>query len=79
MDLNNLLNRLTINSDVQHGKPCIKGTRTPAYIVLENLAMGLSIEEIKAEYPPLTTQDIQACIAFAAMLAKEEEILLSTS
>jgi uncharacterized protein (DUF433 family) len=48
-----------IHSDpaVCHGKPCIRGTRVLVSVVLDNLAAGLTIEEIVQEYPPLTSQD----------------------
>ncbi len=76
--MDKLLGRITVDPNVQHGGPCIKGTRTPAYVVLEALALGQTHEEIKAEYPPLTAEDIKACILYAALLAKEEEAPLSS-
>ncbi len=74
---NELLKRITVNQKIQRGEPCIKGTRTPVYVVLEALSSGLTSGEIKSEYPPLTDEDIRACLLFAALLAKEEEIPLS--
>jgi len=44
-------------------------------VILDNLAEGLSPEEIVAEYPPLTVEDVQAAIAYAAELAREEELI----
>jgi uncharacterized protein (DUF433 family) len=76
---NKLLERITVDQKIQRGEPCVKGTRTPVYVVLEALSSGLASEEIKSEYPPLTDQDIKACLLFAALLAKEEEIPLSIS
>ncbi len=67
--------RVTINPDVCHGKPCIRGTRIMVSVVLDNLAEGLSSEEIVKEYPPLTLEDISAAISYAANLTREEEIL----
>jgi uncharacterized protein (DUF433 family) len=66
-----------IHSDpaVCHGKPCIRGTRVLVSVVLDNLAAGLTIEEIVQEYPPLTSQDVQAAFAYAADLAREEELV----
>lgn len=75
---NNLLKRIIVNPDIQHGKPCIKGTRTPVFVILEALALGMKPEEIKAEYPPIAEEDIKACLMLAALLAKEEEIPLAT-
>ena len=59
---------------IQHGRPCIKGTRTPVYVVLESLANDMDFKSIKREFAPITTEDIQACILYAAFLADEEEI-----
>ncbi|GIV60866.1 MAG: hypothetical protein KatS3mg043_1955 [Rhodothermaceae bacterium] len=58
-----------------HGKPCIKGTRIMVSVVLDNLAAGLTPEEIVDEYPPLTRDDVAAAVAYAAMLAREEELI----
>ena len=71
-----LLKRITTNPHIHHGNPCIKNTRTPVYIILEALALGASREEVKADFPPLTDEDINACLMFASLLAKEEEVLL---
>lgn len=75
---NNLLERLIVNPNIQHGKPCIRNSRTPVYVILEALSLGMAPEEIKAEYPPINDDDIKACLLFAALLAKEEEIPLSS-
>ncbi len=48
------------------GKPVIKGTRITVEHILEELANGLTIEQILAEYPRLTRQDVQAALRFAA-------------
>jgi uncharacterized protein (DUF433 family) len=67
---------ITTDPAIQHGKACIKGTRIPVAVVLDNLAAGLKSDEILASYPSLTVQAIQAAIAYAAELAREETILL---
>ena len=51
---------------VRSGKPCIKGTRITVYDVLEYLAGGMTEEQILADFPDLTAEDIKACLAFAA-------------
>ena len=66
---------ITVNPDIQHGKPCIRNTRIPVYAVLEALATGMDFEEVKKEFKPLTTDDIQACIFYAALLTNEEELI----
>jgi len=70
-----LLERIVVTPTIQHGKPCLKGTRTPVYVVLEALAHGLSLAEIQREYPPLTHEDILACLEYAALLADDQEIV----
>ncbi|HDN79784.1 MAG TPA: DUF433 domain-containing protein [Chloroflexi bacterium] len=71
----NLLDRIVIDPKICHGKPCIRGTRIMVTVILDNLAEGMTPEEIVAEYPPLTIEDVRAAIAYAAMLAREEEII----
>lgn len=57
---------ITIEPGKRSGKPCIRGTRMTVTDVLEYLAGGMSEEEILAEFPDLTSEDIRACLAFAA-------------
>lgn len=58
--------RIGVNPGVRSGKPCIKGTRITVYDVLEYLAGGMREDEIVADFPDLTLDDIRACLAFAA-------------
>ncbi len=53
------------------GTPCMRGTRVPVYVVLDNLAAGGTVEAILAEYPSLRPEHIPAAIAYAAALAHE--------
>jgi uncharacterized protein (DUF433 family) len=73
--MNNWQERINVNPDICHGKPCITGTRIMVSVILDNLAEGLTSDEIVADYPPLTLTDIRAAIAYAAALAREEELL----
>jgi uncharacterized protein (DUF433 family) len=57
---------ITIEPDKRSGKPCIRGTRMTVTDVLEYLAGGMTQEELLAEFPDLTAEDIRACLAFAA-------------
>jgi len=57
---------ITIEPGKRSGKPLIRGTRMTVTDVLEYLAGGMSEEEILAEFPDLTAEDIKACLAFAA-------------
>ena len=68
--------RIAIDPEICHGKPCIKGTRIPVYLILEMLEHGLSFKEILDEYPHITVDDIKACIKFAKVLINNEEINL---
>ncbi|MGC8784068.1 MAG: DUF433 domain-containing protein [Armatimonadota bacterium] len=66
---------IQMDPSICHGKPCIRGTRIMVSVILDNLAEGLSPEEIVAEYPSLTLEDIRAAIHYAAALTREEELL----
>ncbi len=57
---------ITIEPDKRSGKPCIRGTRMTVTDVLEYLAGGMSEAEILEDFPDLTSEDIRACLAFAA-------------
>jgi uncharacterized protein (DUF433 family) len=67
--------RISIDPKVCHGKPCIKGTRIMASIVLDYLRAGESREEILRQYPALKSVDIDAVLGYAAWLAHEEDSL----
>jgi len=67
--------RIKIDPEVCHGKPCIRGTRIMVSVILDNLADGLSFEEIVDSYPPLALEDVRAAIAYAAALTREEELV----
>jgi uncharacterized protein (DUF433 family) len=73
----NWKNRITAEPLVCKGRACVAGARLMVSVVLDNLAAELSPEEIIRSYPPLTREDIQACIAYAAVLAHEEIIPLA--
>ncbi|MDO8634686.1 MAG: DUF433 domain-containing protein [Dehalococcoidia bacterium] len=72
------LNRISTNPNTMHGKPVIKGTRIPVYIVFNLMAGGLKIEEVLKEYADLTKEDVLACLEYAAELAQEEVGILET-
>jgi uncharacterized protein (DUF433 family) len=57
---------ITIEPGKRSGKPCIRGMRITVSDVLQYLAGGMSVEEILADFPELTAEDIRACLAFAA-------------
>lgn len=59
-------NYITTEPDKRGGKPCVRGLRITVYEVLEYLASDMTEEEILADFPDLTREDLKACIAFAA-------------
>lgn len=63
MDYNKIL---TIEAGKMGGKPCIRGMRITVYDVLDYLASGMSEDQILHDFPDLTSEDIRACLAFAA-------------
>lgn len=64
-----LLNRITVDSEICHGKPTIRGLRYPVETMLELLASGMTIDELLKDYPDLVKEDFLACIEYAAKLA----------
>lgn len=71
-----ILERITINPAVRSGKPVVRGTRITVTDVLEYLAGGMTTDEILADFPDLTAEDIQAVLSFAA---QREHRLFSVS
>ena len=68
-------NRISIAPKACFGKPCVKGTRIPVYMVLELIEQGLDTKDIIARcYPELVPEDIKACIHYAASILKNEEV-----
>jgi uncharacterized protein (DUF433 family) len=64
--------RIVIDPTICHGKPVIRGTRTPVAIVVGSLAGGMDFEDIQREYD-LTDEDIRAALAFAAQMVEQEQ------
>ena len=69
--------RISVNPSICHGKACIRGTRIMVSIILDNLAAGVSEEELLKSYPSLEHEDIMAAIAYAAELARERIVRIS--
>ena len=69
-----LLNRISINPNICFGKPCIRGHRIWFSLILDLLAGGMTAEEILENYPGLTTEDVQACIAYGAEMARQRYV-----
>lgn len=58
--------RIVVDPAVRNGKPCIKGTRITVYDVLEYMAGDMTYDDIVNDFPDLTSEDLKACLAFAA-------------
>ena len=67
---------ISVDPNICHGQACIAGTRVPVTVILDNLAAGLSIEEITESYPSVSADAARAALSYAAELAKERTILL---
>jgi len=65
-----LMERITIDPEICHGKPCIRGLRYPVETILELLSAGMTHEDILADYDDLEREDILAALAFAARLSQ---------
>ncbi len=68
--MNNLMNRITVDPAICHGKPVIRGLRYPVESMLEYLAGGDSIEDVIGEFPDLERDDLLACLQFATSMLK---------
>lgn len=72
---NDLLQRITIDPAICHGKPCIRGLRYPVELILELLSANMTRDEILADYPDLESDDIRACLLYAARLSRVKTIV----
>lgn len=78
--MQSLLSRITINPDICHGKPVIRGLRYPVESMLELLSSGMSIPEILADYEDLEQADLLAVLEYAMRLSQVKRIeLISTA
>ena len=73
-DASRLLERITIDPEVCHGKPCVRGLRYPVDMILTLLSAGTSGEEILSDYDDLEPDDILAALAFAARLSRVKQV-----
>jgi len=73
------LERITLNTDVMGGKPCIRGLRMTVGTVIGLLASGLTSDEILKMYPYLQAEDLIAALSYAAWRSEEIEVPLATA
>lgn len=71
----NWKDHIVIDPDVHHGDPCIRGTRIPVSTIVGSLADGMTADEVITAYPQLTTVEIQAALAYAAEVMRQELLL----
>lgn len=76
MTSSELLGLISIDPEICHGQPCVRGTRVLVTVVLDALAAGMAPEEIARHYPTLTDEGVRAALAYGAWLAKQEVHLL---
>ena len=69
--MQNWRERISVNPAVCHGRACIRGTRVMVSVVIDNIAAGVPRENILKDYPALHEADIDAALAYAAVLARE--------
>jgi len=67
-------NRITVDSDIMQGKPCVRHMRIPVSLVVNLVANGMSTPEILAEYPSLEAEDVRECLQYAAHLTDERVV-----
>ena len=72
--MDSLISRITINQDICHGKPTLRGLRYPVENMLELMASGMTIEELLLDYPDLEKEDFLACIEYASKLLHVKSI-----
>lgn len=71
MTEDNLLSRISIDPNICFGKPCIRGHRIWVSLILDYLAGGTTINEVLEAYPSIEREDVLACIAYGAEMARD--------
>ena len=74
MNDNKLLTRIVVDPKIMIGKPVIKGTRLTVEIIVEKVAYGATIDDLKKDYPFLEEEDMRAALLYAAMRLAHEEV-----
>ena len=70
-------NRVSVDPAVCHGKACITGTRVMVSVIVDNIAAGVSRQELLKSYPSIRNEDIDAALQYAAEVARERIVALS--
>ena len=69
-----LLARITVDPNICHGKPCVRGLRYPVEFLLELLSSDMTVSEILADYPDLEADDLRAACAYGARLSRVQRV-----
>lgn len=72
--MENLIARITVDSEICHGKPTIRGLRYPVANMLELLASGMTIDKLLMDYPDLEREDFLACLEYTSKLVRVKSI-----
>lgn len=70
------LDRITVDPEINHGKPSIRGMRIPVQTLFELLASGMTFDEVLDDYPALEREDVLAALEFAAVSAGDQQAVL---
>lgn len=71
-----VMDRIVIDPEVLAGKPVIKGTRIPVYLIIELLGNGVTEEEVLWQYPTLKKEDVKAALLYASKCLENEETVI---
>ena len=77
MSSENLLSRITVDPEICHGKPCLRGLRYPVETMLEYLAGGDTMDNLLREFPDLQREDILACLEFSRRMLEAKSVHLA--
>ena len=77
MSTEELLQRVTINPEICHGKPCVRGLRYPVSMLLELLSSGMTLDEVLSDYKDLEREDLLAAMAYGARLSDAKRVILT--
>ena len=72
--MSNLLSRITIDPEICHGKPCVRGLRYPVEVLLGLLSSGMTFDELLSDYEDLERDDLLAALAFATRLSQTKRL-----
>ena len=72
VNVEELLERVVVDPNILVGKPIIRGTRIPVYLIVELMASGMDVGEVLREYPELKEEDVKAALLYASRLLERE-------